>query len=73
MTPGGGGHLYLKLDIILVKKIHLIRVVFQTRQCTRVHHLGVQKHAKLGKKGCVLGHIDKFWKGHDVQIKKNAY
>ena len=25
---GGGGHLYLKLDIILIKKIHLIRVVF---------------------------------------------
>ena len=25
------------------------------------------------KKGCVFGHIDKFWKGHDRQIKKNAY
>ena len=24
------------------------------------------------KKGCVFGHIDKFWKGHDGQIKKNA-
>ena len=24
------------------------------------------------KKGCVLGHIDKFLKGHDGQIKKNA-
>ena len=24
------------------------------------------------KKGCVLGHIDKFWKGHGGQIKKNA-
>ena len=27
---------------------------------------------KIGKKGCVFGHIDKFWKGHDGQIKKNA-
>ena len=24
------------------------------------------------KKGYVFGHIDKFWKGHDPQIKKNA-
>ena len=24
------------------------------------------------KKGCVFGHIDKFWKGHDGQIKKNT-
>ena len=23
-------------------------------------------------KGCVFGHSDKFWKGHDGQIKKNA-
>ena len=38
----------------------------------RVHCLGVQKHAKLGKKRFVFGHIDKFWKEHDRQIKKNA-
>ena len=31
----------------------------------------MQKCEKLVK-GCVLGHIDKFWKGHDRQIKKNA-
>ena len=24
------------------------------------------------KKGCVFGHIDKFWKEHDGRIKKNA-
>ena len=24
------------------------------------------------KKGCVFGHIGKFWKGHDGQIEKNA-
>ena len=31
----------------------------------------MQKHAKL-EKGCVFGHINKFWKGHDGQIKRNA-
>ena len=30
------------------------------------------KMCKIRKKGCVFGHIDKFWKGHDRQIKKNA-
>ena len=45
---------------------------FRTRHCTRVHRLGVQKRAKFGKKGCVYGHKDKFWKEHDGQIKKNA-
>ena len=25
-----------------------------------------------GKKGCVFGHSEKFCKGHDEQIKKNA-
>ena len=34
--------------------------------------LGVQKRPKLEKKGCVFGHIDKFWEGNDGQIKKNT-
>ena len=29
------------------------------------------KTCKIGEKG-VFGHIDKFWKGHDRQIKKNT-
>ena len=32
----------------------------------------MQKRAKLEKKGCVFGHTDKSWKGHDGQIKKNT-
>ena len=24
------------------------------------------------EKGCIFGHIDRFWKEHDRQIKKNA-
>ena len=45
---------------------------FRTKQCTRVHRLGVQKTCKNWKKGYVFGHIDKFWNGHDAQLKKNA-
>ena len=30
------------------------------------------KTCKIGKKGCVFGHIYKFWKGHDGQTKQNA-
>ena len=30
------------------------------------------KTCKIGKKGCAFGHIDKFWEGHEGQIKKNA-
>ena len=30
------------------------------------------KTCKLEKKGYVFGHIDKFWKGSDAQIKKKA-
>ena len=32
----------------------------------------MQKHAKLEKRVHAFGHNDKFWKGHDTQIKKNA-
>ena len=32
----------------------------------------MQKRAKLEKKGCVFGHIDKFGKGHNGKIKKSA-
>ena len=49
----------------------IIGSFFRPRLCMRVHRLGVQKCAKLGK-GCVFGHSDKFWKGHDGQINKDA-
>ena len=70
--PGGGGtHLYLKLAIILVKKIMLLGLLFRTRQCTRVHSLGVQNVQNWKKRVC-FGHSGKFWKGHGGQIKKDA-
>ena len=64
--------MYLKLDFILVKKLQL-GLFFRTRQCTRVRRLGVQKRAKFEKKKRVFDHCDKIWKGHDGQIKKNAF
>ena len=68
----GWGHLYLKLDLFLVKKNPVIRVVFQDQAMyTRTSFRGA-KTCKIGKKGCVFGHIDKFWKEHDGQIKKNT-
>ena len=69
MVAPQGGHLYLKLDIIRVKKFTLLGLFFRTRQCTRVHRLGVQKRAKLEKRVCFWSY-DKFWKGHDGQIKE---
>ena len=37
----------------------------------RTSFKGAKKRAKL-KKGCVFGHIDKFWKGHDKLRKTQA-
>ena len=57
-------------------KIHVIRVVFQNQALYTRTSLRDTKTCKIGKKGCVFGHIDKFWKEHDRQIKnacKNVY
>ena len=56
------GHLYMKLDIILVKKIHVMGCFIRTRQCTRVHRLGVQKRGKLKKKSVFLVILTNFEK-----------
>ena len=53
-------------------KIHVIRVVFQDQAMYARTSFRGAKTCKIGEKGCVFGHIDKFWKGHDGQIKKNA-
>ena len=36
------------------------------------HNLGRFSELQNWKIGYVFGHIDKFWKGHNVQIKKNT-
>ena len=53
-------------------KIHVIRVVFQDQALYARTSFRGAKTCKIGKKGCVFAHIEKFWKGHDGQIKKNA-
>ena len=72
MPPGGGGALECQGGYQARPKIHVIRVVFQDQALyVRTSFRGA-KTCKIGKKGCVFGHTDKFWKEHDRQIKKNA-
>ena len=71
LQAGGGGTLVFEVEYRPRKKPFLGLFV-RTRQCTRVHRLGVQKRAKLGKKGMFLVISTNFWKGHDAQIQKNA-
>ena len=62
-----GGHLYSKLDIILVKKkFTQLGLFFMTRRCTCVG----AKSCKIRKKGCVLSHFYKFGKGYDGKIER---
>ena len=53
-------------------KIHVIMVVFQDQALYARTSFRGAKTCKIRKKGCVFGHIDKFWKEHDRQIKKNG-
>ena len=71
LSPGGGT-LECQGGYQARPKIHVIRVVFQSQALyVRTSFRGA-KTCKIGKKGYVFGHIDKFWKEHDGQIKKNA-
>ena len=67
-----GGPLVFEVGYHPRKKNHILGLFFGTRQCTHVHHLGVQKRAKLGGKKVCFWSIDKLCKGRDRQIKKNA-
>ena len=72
VKPGPGGHSNIKGGYQARPKIHVIRVVFQDQALYARTAFTGAKTCKIGKKRCVFGHIDKFWKGHDGQIKKNA-
>ena len=62
------------MDIILVKKKnHVIRVVFQDQAVYARTSFRGAITCKIGEKGCVFGHSDQFWKGHDGQIKKEMH
>ena len=69
MLARGGGHSNVK-GYQTRPKIHLIRVVFQDQALYARTSFRGAKTCKM--EGCVFGHIDKFWKGHDRQIKNNA-
>ena len=62
-----GVHLYLKLHIILVKKIHVIRVVFQDQV---MYARTLFRGAKLEKKGVFLVILTNFGKGMTVKLRK---
>ena len=68
----GGGALVFEGGYQPRKKNHVIRVVFQDQAMYACTSFRGAKMWKIGKKGVVLVNIDKFWKGHDGQIKKNA-
>ena len=59
----------MKLHVILVKKHSSNLGCFSEPGNVRAY---IVSGCKNGKKGCIFGHSDKFWKGHDGQIKKNA-
>ena len=53
-----GRALVFEVEYHPLKKIHVIRVVFQD-QPTYIHHLGVQKNAKLEKSVCFWSNFGK--------------
>ena len=68
--------MYLKLDIILIKKKKSRNYgCFSGLYTGNVLAYIIKgcKNVQNGKKRCDFGYIDKFWNGHDGQIKKNAY
>ena len=69
-TPGG--HLYLKLDIILIKikKIHVIRVVFQDQAMYARTSFRGAKTCKIGKKGMFLVILTNFGKDMTDKLRK---
>ena len=63
--PRGGGALVFEVGYHPCKKIHVIRVVFQDQAVYTHTSFRGEKNVQNWKKGCVFGHIDKFWKEHD--------
>ena len=67
---GGWGHLHLKLDIILIKKIHVIRVVFQDQAMYERTLFRDAKTCKIGKKGVFLVIVTNFGKDMMDKLRK---
>ena len=65
-----GGPFVSEVEYHPRKKNHVIRIVFRDHAMyTRTSFRGA-KTCKIGGKGYDFGHIDKFWIGHDAQIRK---
>ena len=65
-----GGNLYIRLDIILVKKIHVIRVVFQDQAMYAGTMFRGAKTGKIGKKGMFLVILTNFGKYMTQKLRK---
>ena len=65
-----GGHLYLKLDIILVKKIHIIRVVFQDKAMYVCTSFRGAKTGKIRKNGVFLAILTSYGKDMTNKLRK---
>ena len=72
VTRSWGGPLECQGGYQARPKIHVIRVVFQDQALYARTSFRGAKMCKIGKKGVFFGHIDKFWKEHERQIKNNA-
>ena len=59
----------MKIDIILVTKFDVIRVVFQDQMMYAHTLFRGAKHAKLGERVC-FDHVYKYWLDHDEQSRK---
>ena len=62
--------MYLKLDIILVKKNHIIRVVFQDQAMYARTSFRGAKTCKIGKKGVFLVIVTNFGKDMMDKLRK---
>ena len=60
VTLGGGETLVFEVGYHPRKNV--IRVVFQDQAMYARTSFRSAKTCKIGKQGCVFGHIDKFWK-----------
>ena len=59
------GPLECQVGIRLVQKFTKLGLFYRTRQCTRVHRLGVQKRAKLEKRVCFWSYrqiLERTWR-----------
>ena len=67
-----GGALVFEVGYHPHKKIRVIKVVFQDQAMYARTSFRGAKTCKIGKKGCVFGHITNFGKDMTDKLKKNA-